>query len=927
MAIKLKKTLFVGLGGTGVSVLLKIKKCFVDSYGEVPPMIGFIAIDTDGASNNKSITSNRGEIIKLDPTELLVCTVKGALNVYNANPKIYDWVPSKNIDKLSSIQGGGAGQVRSNGRFIAYYNNQLIKSNIQAAIIKIHQLIPKDSKYEVDTNIGGLEYPATVNVFASIAGGTGSGMLVDTLCIIRSALNQNAQAFKLYPWIVLPEVFRAMNLGPSMSNVLYNSYGALRTLDYIMHYDPKSPAINFGYSKINEALFDYAYVVNNTNTAGISFNNLDDLTDVIAKSAFLPANKMGDDLASPFDNIVAQKMGGTYDILNKKAWAASASSAELIYDSQAVGRANAYVAITQLCNSMLQSPTDGSKDANAFFDDPDVMIRENNGRDDIINALLSPAPIYSLQIDENTTEFDINSYIENNCGQAQLEKSLKDALSEKLSSANEYFDKYISEIMSRAQGKVDGAIKFIQALSDIITICKGEMENEGQELRTLNSIPTQWGAMLNAVKVKGLKSFFGKSVDEDAVEILQSKLVETVMNKREEIRRSWALKFYTCFEETINQKLQMIEGLKAILIQIGKDNTRNLLKEQNESSSKSTFQIFLHENDVMEASRLNIDDVVKANFVQYLNGGVSSWIGQPREYIEKKLWNFAKETPSVKAAVNTEIDDILKNLSEEDVKSYLKHLMILASPLWTYNTQGYNNTNLQLDRFVIVGVGNRDTSILSQDDKYKTFFDTNGNKTSFASTNQNDRVYVLVVEDLLPIYAVNNFSSYQMDNDEKTTRGFMMANYIDEKLNNRMNSDNFSMVPTIEADNVLQYWVWGFVFDYIHYDANENQYWIRSKSRGDAVRKYRFNLSHQRDVAFDIFKSEGLYKEVEEGLNRQIAKNGRQPIEEKIANIKMEDSYLEDYANLSQLEKSNLDEPRFRAVRDLLSQEIGLMSE
>ncbi len=34
MAIKLKKTLYVGLGGNGVSALLKIKKCFVDSYGE-----------------------------------------------------------------------------------------------------------------------------------------------------------------------------------------------------------------------------------------------------------------------------------------------------------------------------------------------------------------------------------------------------------------------------------------------------------------------------------------------------------------------------------------------------------------------------------------------------------------------------------------------------------------------------------------------------------------------------------------------------------------------------------------------------------------------------------------------------------------------------------------------------------------------------
>lgn len=927
MAIKLKKTLYVGLGGTGVSALLKVKKCFVDSYGEVPPMIGFLAIDTDGSASNKSVTSNLGEIIKLEPTELLVCTVKGALNVYNANPKTYDWVPSKNIDKLSSIQGGGAGQVRSNGRFIAYYNNQLIKSNIQAVITKIHQLIPQGSKYEVDTNIGGVEYPANVNVFASIAGGTGSGMLIDVLSIIRDALNQNAQTFKLYPWIVLPEVFRAMNAGPSMANVLYNSYGALRTLDYVMHYDPKTPAINFGYSKINEPLFDYAYIINNMNQAGVTFNSLDDLIDVIAKSAFLPANKMGDDLASPFDNIVAQKMGGTYDILNKKAWAASASSAELIYDSQAVGRAIAYTTISQLCDSMLQSPNDGVADANAFFDDQNVMIRENNGRDDIINALLSPAPTYSLQIDENTTEIDINAYIENNCGQAQLEPELKKALEQKLSTANTYFEKYISEIMSRPQGKVDAAIKFIQALNDIISICKGEMTTEGESYRQLNSVPSQWSIMLNAVKTSGLKRLIGKVIDEDAVEMLQNRLVETIMNRREEIRRSWALKFYTTFESTINQKLQKIEGLKSILTQIKEDKTRKLLAEQHESLSKSKFQIYLHEFDVMKVSNYSIDDVVKTNFVQYLQNGVSSWVGQSQQYIENKLWNFAKETPKVKVAVNTNIDDILGNLSEEEVKQHLDRLKILAAPLWTYNTQGFNNTNLQLDKFVIVGVGNRDTSILSQNALYNTYFDTNGNKTSFATTNQNDRVYVLIVEDLLPIYAVNNFASYLKDYEDKISRGFMMADYLDEKLNNRINSENFSVTPTIETDDVLQFWVWGFVFDFIHYDTTDNQYWIRSKIRGDALKKYRFNLSHQRDVAFDIFKSERLYKEVEDGLNRQIAKNGRQPIEDKIAEIKSEDSYLENYAQLSPLEQSNLDEPKFKAVRDLLSQEIGLMSE
>lgn len=890
-------------------------------------MIGFLAIDTDGAASNKSVTSNLGETIKLEPTELLVCTVKGALSVYNANPKTYDWVPSKNVDKLSSIQGGGAGQVRSNGRFIAYYNNQLIKNNIQAVVTKIHQLIPQGSKYEVDTNIGGVEYPANVNVFASIAGGTGSGMLIDVLSIIRDALNQNAQTFKLYPWIVLPEVFRAMNAGPSMANVLYNSYGALRTLDYVMHHDPKTPAINFGYSKINEPLFDYAYIINNMNQAGVTFNSLDDLIDVIAKSAFLPANKMGDDLSSPFDNIVAQKMGGTYDILNKKAWAASASSAELIYDNQAVGRAIAYTTISQLCDSMLQSPNDGVADANAFFDDQNVMIRENNGRDDIINALLSPAPTYSLQIDENTTEIDINAYIENNCGQSQLEPELKKALEKKLFTANIYFEKYISEIMSRPQGKVDAAIKFIQALNDIISICKSEMTTEGEGFRQLNSVPSQWSTMLNSVKTSGLKRLIGKVIDDDAVEMLQNRLVETIMNRREEIRRSWALKFYTTFESTINQKLQKIDGLKSILTQIKEDKTRKLLAEQHESLSKSKFQINLHESDVMKVSNYSINDVVKTNFVQYLQNGVSSWIGQSQQYIENKLWNFAKETPQVKVAVNTNIDDILGSLSEEEVKQHLDRLKILAAPLWTYNTQGFNNTNLQLDKFVIVGVGNRDTSILSQNALYNTYFDTNGNKTSFATTNQNDRVYVLVVEDLLPIYAVNNFASYLKDYEDKISRGFMMADYLDEKLNNRINSENFNVIPTVETDDVLQFWVWGFVFDFIHYDTIDNQYWIRSKSRGDALKKYRFNLSHQRDVAFDIFKSERLYKEVEDGLNRQIAKNGRQPIEDKIAEIKSEDSYLENYAQLSPLEQSNLDEPKFKSVRDLLSHEIGLMSE
>lgn len=48
MAIKLRKTLFIGLGGTGIDTLLHNKRRLVETYGgTIPPMIGFIGVDTD----------------------------------------------------------------------------------------------------------------------------------------------------------------------------------------------------------------------------------------------------------------------------------------------------------------------------------------------------------------------------------------------------------------------------------------------------------------------------------------------------------------------------------------------------------------------------------------------------------------------------------------------------------------------------------------------------------------------------------------------------------------------------------------------------------------------------------------------------------------------------------------------------------------
>lgn len=356
----LKKTVYIGLGGTGVESLLKIKKCFIDSYGEVPPMIGFLAIDTDGGAATRNATDAKGNAVTLQRSELLLCSVKGALNVYQTNPTICNWVPQGNVQALASIQGGGAGQVRSNGRFIAYHNKEKIVNAVSEVFSRVSHLLPQDSTYAVSHDQNGMEYPTEINVIASVAGGTGSGMLIDVLLIINDTLQKTAATYHVYPWIVLPEVFRAVNAGPAMANVEYNTYGALRELDYIKHHSPSDPAIDLGYAMINEPLFDYAYLINNKNSAGVTFNTIDDITTIVANSAFMPANDMGNALQTPFDNIRSGQAAGTYDILNKQGWASSAAAAELVYDAKAVCRAQCYNAISRLCADIAASGADRS---------------------------------------------------------------------------------------------------------------------------------------------------------------------------------------------------------------------------------------------------------------------------------------------------------------------------------------------------------------------------------------------------------------------------------------------------------------------------------------------------------------------------------------------------------------------------------------
>ena len=85
MANKLVRTLFVGVGGTGVKAIIQTKRYFAETYGKdkIPPVVAFLAVDTDGG------VANDDPVVRLEPDEIVSISVTDPKKYYNNNPDAF----------------------------------------------------------------------------------------------------------------------------------------------------------------------------------------------------------------------------------------------------------------------------------------------------------------------------------------------------------------------------------------------------------------------------------------------------------------------------------------------------------------------------------------------------------------------------------------------------------------------------------------------------------------------------------------------------------------------------------------------------------------------------------------------------------------------------------------------------------------------
>jgi Tubulin like len=225
---------------------------FYERYGEFGyPCMSYVWIDTDLKNVNvdkkpldpilqKALLS-QGETVDiqvLDPSDFLDNPGKF--------PWITRWMPPPVVQSSLRIQEG-AGQVRSKGRFAFYWNYQKVRTKLEQAIERVRQSGARTATVQfnqehhfellLDDNWGTL-----VNVFiiSSVAGGTGSGIFLDTAFLLRDiASGAGGQNFK--PDITGLLFLSSLFTSDSRDRRFANAYAALKELEYY-NYTPEAGA-------------------------------------------------------------------------------------------------------------------------------------------------------------------------------------------------------------------------------------------------------------------------------------------------------------------------------------------------------------------------------------------------------------------------------------------------------------------------------------------------------------------------------------------------------------------------------------------------------------------------------------------------------------------------------------------------------------
>lgn len=274
-----KNHLIIGLGGTGGKILREMRKRIYEEFRSVDPggkvNLEYLYVDSSPSDlDNRSEWKTMGGSVHLMDAQKVSIHGVGAnvLNSLHLYPGIESFINDedrKQMDDIGALVAAGiGGQRRRLGRLLFANNlsgddNARFTTRIRSTV---QRLVDRSKENKV-----------TFHICAGLAGGTGSGSIVDTIAQIRQVYTpQQKNEYDIHLYLYVPEIIVA---NPSFNSGYYqaNGFAALSELN-AMSVGAYKPYDVSGMLKEtdgsvkrlleNRDAFDAAYLFSNVNEAG-----------------------------------------------------------------------------------------------------------------------------------------------------------------------------------------------------------------------------------------------------------------------------------------------------------------------------------------------------------------------------------------------------------------------------------------------------------------------------------------------------------------------------------------------------------------------------------------------------------------------------------------------------------------------------------
>ena len=277
---------FIGLGGCGGSIVDELARKVKQepSFERYKDLIHFFALDTDTddlARHTWIDSSHKFTLSDFDKPDY-VDLKQGKLHA-KPDELFTQWWPD--WYRPRSTRGKGAGQIRIESR-LAFYHH------LENDGAKILETLEKAIRRAYDVhNPFRAQKAAKIYIYASLAGGTGSGGFAMMAYTMRRLLG-GQRGHQLIGTFVLPNVFKSKGLPPNQfDKIMSNGYSALQELELLQgakpevqvefHYDPDHPERKM----VDRPPFDQIYLIEEKTSAGVVISDSSAIYPAIADAA------------------------------------------------------------------------------------------------------------------------------------------------------------------------------------------------------------------------------------------------------------------------------------------------------------------------------------------------------------------------------------------------------------------------------------------------------------------------------------------------------------------------------------------------------------------------------------------------------------------------------------------------------------------